>query len=258
MNLGPRVILASVIVSSALMGCASPRSFLGASLPKMKYEDVKKRETPLRLQLVVEFQRNGNPFPKGDVPLRGYAAKILSDTGVITPIDAVSAVDDQGEGAVRIVLNNIADSGTIAAEASRSGFPLWMVGKTITDAYTMSIAITIKGKTIRQTGIKHAFHTTLGNMEIPQGIEVFPSNQAFGRMLEQMILRGLQDMQTSGELSWLGAPGAIVNELDSIHPYRIGLFPGLLGYAMLTQQSDATDATSPGSLFARDTARPLQ
>ncbi|SCX84239.1 hypothetical protein [Nitrosospira sp. Nsp13] len=210
MNLGPRVILASVIVSSVLMGCASPRSFLGASLPKMKYEDVKKRETPLRLQLIVEFQRNGDPFPKGDIPLRDYAAKILGDTGVITPIDAVSAADDQGEGAIRIVLNNIADSGTVAAEASRSGFPLWMVGKTITDAYTMSMAITIKGKTIRRTGIKHAFHTALGNMEIPEGIEVFPSNEAFGRMLEQMILRGLQDMQRSGELSWLGSPGSIV------------------------------------------------
>lgn len=210
MNLGPRVILASVIVSSVLMGCASPRSFLGASLPKMKYEDVKKRETPLRLQLIVEFQRNGDPFPQGDVPLRDYAAKILGDTGVISPIDVVSAVEDQGDGAIRIVLNNIADSGTIAAEASRSRLPLWMVGKTITDAYTMSMAITIKGKTIRRAGIKHAFHTALGNMEIPEGIEVFPSNEAFGRMLEQMILRGLQDMQRSGELSRLGEPGAIV------------------------------------------------
>lgn len=209
MNLSPRVILASAIVSSVLMGCATPRSFLGASLPGIKYEDVKKRETPLRLQLVVEFQRNGSPFPQGDVPLRDYAARILAGTGVVSPIDVVSAVEDQGDGAIRIVLNNIADSGTVAAEASRTGFPLWMVGKTITDAYIMSMAITMKGKTIRRTGIKHAFHTTFGNMEIPQGIEVFPSNQAFGRMLEQMILRALQDMQRSGELSWRDAPRAI-------------------------------------------------
>jgi hypothetical protein len=210
MNLGPHVVLASVIVSSVLMGCASPRSFLGASLPNIKYEDVKKRATPLRLQLVVEFQRNGTPFPQGDVPLRDYAAKILAGTGVISPIDVVSAVEDQGDGAIRIVMDNIADSGTVAAEASRSRFPLWMVGKTITDAYTLSIAITMKGKTIRRTGIKHAFHTAFGNMEIPQGVEVFPSNQAFGRMLEQMILRALQDMQLSGELSSLGAPREIV------------------------------------------------
>lgn len=236
MNLCPRVILASVIVSSALMGCASPRSFLGASLPKMKYEDVKKRETPYRLQLVVEFQRNGAHFPKGDIPLRDYAAKILGDTGVITPVDVVSAVDNQGDGAVRIVLNNIADSGTVAAEAARSGFPLWMVGKTITDAYTMSMAITMKGKTIRRTGIKHAYHTALGNMEIPEGIEVFPSNEAFGRMLEQMILRGLQDMQGSGELSWLGEPEAIVFSWAAFRP----------GYAALIQSVDA------GSFIAQD------
>lgn len=232
MNLAPRIILASVIVSSALMGCASPRSFLGASLPKMKYEDVKKRETPLRLQLVVEFQRNGDHFPKGDIPLRDYAAKILGDTGVITPVDAISAVNDQGDGAIRIVLNNIADSGTVAAEASRSGFPLWMVGKTITDTYTMSMAITMKGKTIRRAGIKHAYHTALGNMEIPEGIEVFPSDQAFGRMLEQMILRGLQDMQGSGELSWLGGTGCDCFLLSSFPAFK------LLGYATLTQPAD--------------------
>jgi len=185
------------------MGCASPRSFLGASLPKVKYEDVKKRATPLRLQLTVEFQRNGSHFPQGDIPLRDYAAQILADTGVISPIDVISAVDDQGEGSVKVVLNNIADSDTIAAEESGPGLPRWMVGKVITDAYEMSISITTQGKRMSQKGIKHAFHTVVGNIDIPEGIETFPSDEAFGRMLKQMILRALRNMQKSGELSWL-------------------------------------------------------
>lgn len=202
MDLSRRVILTSVIVSFALMGCASqPVSFLGASFPRLAYKDIKKRATPLRLQLIVEFQRNGESFPKGDIPLRDYAAQILVDTGVISPIDVVSAVDDHGEGTVNIVLNNVADSGTVAAEESGPKVPLWMLGKTITDAYEMSMSITTEGNTISRTGIKHAFHTVIGNMEIPDGIETFPSNEAFGRMLRQMILRALEDMQKSGELS---------------------------------------------------------
>ena len=203
MNLSRRGILTSAFVSLALMGCASPRSFLGASLPVVKYEDVQKRAAPLRLRLTVEFQRNGSHFPQGDIPLRDYAAQILTDTGVISPIDVISAVDDQGEGTVKVVLNNIADNDTVAAEESGSGLPRWMVGKVITDAYEMSISITTHGKTISRKGIKHAFHTVVGNIDIPEGIETFPSDEAFGRMLRQMILRALRDMQKSRELSRL-------------------------------------------------------
>src|SRR6185437_78230 len=206
MNLSRRTLLTCVIVSFLLMGCASPSvSFLGASIPQLAYDDVKKRNPPLRLQLVVEFQRNGEHFPKGDIPLRDYAAQILTDSGVIYPIDVVSAVDDPGEGTVKVVLNNIADKDTLAAEESGLALPWWVVGKMITDAYDMSISITTGGKTISRNDIHHAFHTAVGNMEIPRGVEVFPTNVAFGRMLKPMILWALRDMQRSGELSWLGS-----------------------------------------------------
>lgn len=199
MKLGPRVILASVIVSSALMGCESRRSFLGASFPKVTYEDVKKKEVPLRLKLMVEFQRNGEHFSKGDIPLRDYATLILKESGVISPVHMLSPTDGEEEGVINVVLNNIADRETVAVEA-RTLFPLWLAGKTITDAYEMSMVITTPEKTISRTGIKHAFHTTVGNMQVPDRTMAFPSDQAFGRMLRQMILRALIDMQKSGEL----------------------------------------------------------
>lgn len=199
-NLGRRVIMASVIVSSALMGCASPKSFLGASFPKVAYEDVKKRDTPLHLKLIVEFQRNGSHFPKGDIPLRDYATRILKESGVVSPVDVLTPPDGEEEGTIKVFLNNIADSGTVAAETARTGFPLWMVGKTITDAYEMSMAVTTEEKTISRTGIQHAYHTAIGNMDIPDRIEVFPSDEAFGKMLKQMILKALIDMQKSGEI----------------------------------------------------------
>lgn len=201
MNFGPRVILTSLIVSSALMGCASPKSFLGASFPTVTFEDVKKRDVPLRLKLIVEFQRNGNHFSKGDVPLRDYATRILWESGVVSPVDALSPDAGEEEGTIKLVLNNIADSSTVAAGTARTGFPLWMVGKIITDAYEMSMVITTHGKTIRRSGINHAFHTVVGSVEIPERINVFPSDQAFGRMLRQMILKALIDIQKSEELS---------------------------------------------------------
>jgi hypothetical protein len=110
-----------------------------------------------------------------------------------------------------VVLNNIADSGTVAVEASRTGYPLWMVGKTITDAYELSMFITLEGKTISRTGIKQAVHTAIGNMSIPDSVQTFPQDQAFPHVLEQMLLRSLQVMQQSGELAWQGTPAVVLS-----------------------------------------------
>jgi hypothetical protein len=205
MNIGRHIVLGSVIASFVLAGCTSPkRSFLGASFPKVAYKDIEQRKKPLRLKLTVEFQRNGEHFPKGDIPLKDYAASILRDSGVVLP------VDDREEGQIKVVLNNIADSGTVAAEASRTGYPLWMIGKTITDAYELSMFITMQGKTISRIGIKQAVHTAIGNMSIPDSVQTFPQDQAFAKVLEQMLLHSLQVMQESGELAWLGMPATIV------------------------------------------------
>ncbi|MBA4141990.1 MAG: hypothetical protein H0X43_03070 [Nitrosospira sp.] len=198
MNFAPPAILLACIASFALAGCASqPRSFLAASIPKVAYHDLERSGNPLRLKLVVEFQRNGKHFPRGDVPLKDYANSILRNTAAIIII----AADQVDEGEIRVVVNNVADSGSVAAETARTALPLWVRGKTITDLYEMSMFITARGRSVSRTGIKHAFHTAIGNMDVPENIEVFPSDQAFGKMLEQMILRTLQDVQQSGELT---------------------------------------------------------
>lgn len=210
MNIGHRIVLGSVIASFVLAGCASPkRSFLGASFPNVAYKDLKQRSTPLRLKLTVEFQRNGEHFSRGDVPLKDYSASILRDSGVVLP------VDDKEEGQIQVVLNNVADTGTLAVEASRKNYPLWMIGKTITDAYELSLSITLQGKTISQTGIKQAVHTAIGNMSIPDSVQTFPQDQAFGKVLEQMLLHSLQIMQESGELARQGRPAMV-----SSHSFR--------------------------------------
>jgi hypothetical protein len=40
-------------------------------------------------------------------------------------------------------------------------------------------------------------------MTFPDGLEIVPLNVAFGRVVEKMLLRSLQDIQQSGELAWL-------------------------------------------------------
>lgn len=207
--------VATVATVLSLAGCASSRSFLSTDVPRVRYADVEKRVPPLSLKVAVEFQRDGISFPKGDIPLRDYAIQILRASGVVAPIGVIPAAGDREEGVIRLVLNNVTDGDAVvsAAGGARAGLPPWLAGKTITDAYVMSIAITRQGRTVRRTGLRHAFHTTVGNVGISQDVEAFPSDEAFGRMLEQLILRGLQEMQEGGELSRRGGerrPEAVV------------------------------------------------
>jgi hypothetical protein len=59
--------------------------------------------------------------------------------------------------------------------------------------------------------MKHALHTAIGNTTIPDGIETMPPNVAFERVLEQLILRALRDMQSAGELTRYNLPRHDIN-----------------------------------------------
>jgi hypothetical protein len=192
-----RPLVAVFVACLALTGCISSKSFVDPSFPKVAYEDVKKRSEPLKLKLSVEFQRNGQPFPRADTTLRDNAERVLRGSGVITPVAA------QEDGEMTLVVNNIADRGAAGAKGFGTGLTFGLVGTTVTDAYEMSVTITVKGKTVTRTAIKHAIHTGIGNTTIPDGLEIVPLNVAFGRVVEQMLLRSLQDIQQNGELTWL-------------------------------------------------------
>lgn len=238
MNFRSHALLLIVLITSvALTGCVSPKSFLDTSFPKMSYEDIKKRGEPLRLKLSVEFQRNGQAFPRADSILRDNAERILRGSGIVTP------VTDQGEGEIKVVVNNIADLGSAAAKGFGTGLTFGLVGTTVSDAYELSLTITAQGKTINRHSIKHAFHTAIGNSTIPQGLEVIDPSTAFARVLEQMLLRALQDMQKSGELSGLMTPSFVgLEAADSILPAQLLVSVEELG-ATLTFVTSTSDGS---------------
>ena len=86
-------ILVVAGLSIALFGCLSPKSFVDPSSQKFTYEDIKRRNEPVKLRLSVEFQRHGSPYPRAEPTLRDSAERTLRATGLITPTD----VDSVGE-----------------------------------------------------------------------------------------------------------------------------------------------------------------
>lgn len=204
--------IASAIVSAiVLSGCVSPKSFVDPSLPKVAYEEIHRRQEPLKLALEVEFQRNGEHLLKVDPTLRDSTERVLRGTGLISPLY------DGGEGSIKVVVNNIADKSAAVAKGIGTGLTFGLVGTTVMDAYELSVTITINGKTVTRTGVKHALYTAIGNTSTPPNVEVFSPSVGFTRVLEQMLLRSLVDMQKAGELANVKLPGNEALRVASIH-----------------------------------------
>ena len=188
-------LIALLAVAALVSGCVSQKSFVDPTYPKVAYEEVKKRPVPLNLALTVEFQRNGEHLPSADRTLKDNTERVLRASGVIDP------VAEAGAGTIKVVMNNIADLGAARAKGFGTGLTFGLVGTMATDRYEMSVTITRNGKTISRTGIQHALHTAIGNTSVPEGTETMPVTAAFERVLEQMLLRVLKDMQQSGQLA---------------------------------------------------------
>lgn len=190
------------LFSSLLIACAGPKSvsFVDPSYPKVSYEQIKRKPEPLPLALTVEFQRNGEHLAAADSTLRDEAERVLRAAGVIVPAAANT------RGSIKVVINNIADLSSARAKGFVTGVTFGAAGSTVTDAYEMDVVITIGGKTFERRAVKHELHTTLGNVTLPQGLETVPANTGFGRIVEQLLLRVLRDMQLSGELALMRLP----------------------------------------------------
>lgn len=190
-----RALVVATIAGSTLTGCISPRSFVDPSVPKVAYEDLRKRSEPLRLKVAVEFQRNGTHLPRADAALRDHAERTLRATGLVQPVEA------QEVGDISITVNNLGDVGQAAAKGFGTGLTFGLVGSTVMDAYEMTVVMTVNGRQIRRSAVKHALYTAIGNTTLPEGVETVPPGVAFGKVVEQLLLRTLRDMQRSGELS---------------------------------------------------------
>ena len=70
----------------------------------------------------------------------------------------------------------------------------------MTDYYDFTIEYQ-NGGTSKSFAYKHAIHTTVGNSPAPIPVEPVPLGDAFGKVVEDIILNFVREMQQSGELT---------------------------------------------------------
>lgn len=188
-------IVLGCLLSILLSGCISPKSYLDPSQPKVSYGDLTRPTKPIPLRLTTEFQRNGEPNPKANTALLDNSSRILRATGLVDP-------DGEGStGSIHIVVNNVADIATAASKGFGTGLTLGLIGSTVEDNYELTMTITMNEKVITKTGIRNGIATAIGNTSTPPGVETFTPSIAFQKVLEQMILQALKQIQADNSLS---------------------------------------------------------
>lgn len=210
-------LLVTCFLFLALFGCISPKSYVDPLSQKYTYEDVKRRSDPLKLKLTVEFQRHGEVYPKAESILRDSAERILRATSFIIPSEE-GAVGD-----IKIIVNNTGDRGAAAAKGFGTGLTFGLIGNTVQDNYDLTMIITIKGKTITKSDIHNSIFTAIGNTSVPSGVQTSTVSVAFSKVLEQMILQGLKELQNTKELSSEDGINTMTNILFSWIKHRLTL-----------------------------------
>ena len=129
------------------------------------------------------------------------------------PQDAVTVAGDIGKpetgrklvdiavknfGRVDVVINNA--GGEIKDNAYNTAATFGLIGTRTTDYYMISVTYQIPGKESIVMEYQHAIHATLGLKLGPPGLESMTFHAAFDKIVEEVILLLLYELQEKGVL----------------------------------------------------------
>ena len=176
-------------------GCIMPKSYVDPKYKDIEVGQLKLVENKHHANIDIEFQRNGERFTRADKLLRTNVEKILLDSGVVVP-----SADPQ-RITIKVICNNIADLKAARAKGFGTGLTFGAKGSAVTDFYQVTIELK-QGDKVIEKKYDHALHTTIGNAEAPvEGVEPTNPNEAFGGVIEDVILQFIKDMQAQNILT---------------------------------------------------------
>ncbi|MGD0801903.1 MAG: hypothetical protein ABR906_11355 [Terracidiphilus sp.] len=184
------VIILALLVGGSGYAVAS-KSYVDPSYGKVQYSDIVKPAQPYRVRLVVEFQRNGQHLPAVDGELMKQVNRVIQASGFAIQVSGGDTSMDE----LDITVNNVADLGEARRKGFETGATFFLKGSTVTDYYEMSATAKIAGQTITKTGYKHAIHTTVGLARGPKDLPSMTVDEAFSKVVEQLVLNFLGDLQ---------------------------------------------------------------
>jgi hypothetical protein len=189
-------LLTVVFICVSVSGCLSTKAYVDLQYRRATYSEIGHVDTKYKANIDVEFQRNGKHFSNADNELRGHVESVFRATGVVVP------TTEPVELKIKVIANNIADLAAARTKGFATGLTFGVAGTTVTDYYEVTIEYQNGGMKGRST-YKHAIHTTIGNASAPIPVEPMTVSDAFGKVVEDVILNFVKEMQQSGKLTYM-------------------------------------------------------
>lgn len=172
--------------------CMSMRSYVDTEhYEDANYESLWRLSEPIPVDLHVEFQRSGRPLPAVDQELRSHVERILRASGVFVPAPGTGR-------AMTVTANNYGDAAGAALKGVGTGLSLGAFGSTVTDKYEFTCTYVDADGLENRQHFQHAIHTTVGRARAPQGLTPTTSSDAFGHVVEDVMVTYIRALQQSG------------------------------------------------------------
>ena len=186
-----------------LTGCfAIHKSYVDPEYGKTSYQDITRHAQPFKWRIAVEFQRNGSHLPNVDHTLRDLVERTIVSSGVAVP------ARDNNAPELKVVVNNVYGSENVFAKSFLSGLTLGLIGYSVTDHYEMQATLSKGNTVITKTGYKHALYSTGGLIvSSPPGAEPISMSDGFAKIVEQMVLTALRDIEKDSKTVTISSLG---------------------------------------------------
>jgi hypothetical protein len=172
-------------------GCLTPQAYVDPHYRKASYESIGRLAQPVPVRVDVQFLRNGQPLPAADNELRMPVERTLRASGVFVP--ATAGI----QAAIKVTGNNIADVEAARAKGFRTGLTFGGAGSMVDDNYEF-LCVYQKDGEDKQYSYQHALHTAIGSTERPAGLTPTTPAEGFARVVEDVMLNFIKDLQDSG------------------------------------------------------------
>lgn len=182
-----------VLSSAALSACIAPQTYVDPQYHRASYETIHRLAKPISVKLDTQFQRNGQPLPAADGELRSQVERTLRASGVFIP-----TADPNAPAIINVVANNIADLAAARGRGFVTGLTFGGAGSMFDDNYEFTFTFHDAANHERKMTYQHAIHTAIGRTERPAGLTPTTTADAFGRVVEDVVLNFVQDLQEKG------------------------------------------------------------
>ena len=189
------LMIGCVSLVGVLAGCFNVKAYVDPSLRKFHYEDLRQPDERISIGVLVEFQRDGQEYLPVTEDARSTVLRVLRDSKLFLAVHSGVATSDRQ---LEVVINNT--GGSTEGSGYVTGLTLGAAGTSTIDRYLITATYRVPGKQPVVMEYQHAIHATIGNKAGPEGLESMTIDAAFDKVVEEVVLLLLHELQEEGFL----------------------------------------------------------